>query len=363
MKKCVRVLHVVGVMNRGGAETMIMNIYRKIDRAKVQFDFVENTFEKALFDDEIKKLGGRIYNCPHFNGINFFRYKEWWKDFFEQHRNEYHIIHGHIGSTASIYLKEAKKNGLYTIAHSHSSGTDHSLHSKLYSILSYNTRNIADWFFACSQAAGIDRYGKTVVHANNYKVLNNAIDTDTFKFDESLRYKIRKEFDFEKSIVIGHIGRLISVKNHHFLFDIFRNIKQKITNVKLICVGDGDLRENLINYAKRLGVSEDVVFTGIRSDVNELIQAMDFFVFPSLYEGLPVTLVETQTSGLPCVISDKVPPESILTENLITVMKLEQSAEEWADHIISRVNEIKEKGFDIAETSKWLEEFYLEKSQ
>lgn len=364
----VKILHVIGIMNRGGAEAMIMNLYRNIDRTKVQFDFVENSFERAAFDDEIEALGGKIYRCPHFNGKNYLEYKRWWKDFFKEHQGEYHIIHGHIGSTAAIYLKIAKKNGLFTIAHSHSSGTDYSLHDKFYRVLSYNTRNIADYFFACSQAAGVDRYGQKVVQGNNYKVLNNAIDTKLFAYNEELRHKIRNEFNIDKNYVIGHIGRLIPVKNHQFILSIFKKIKKQIPNAKLMLVGDGDLRPQLEAQAKELGIADDVIFTGVRSDINEIVQAMDFFVFPSLYEGLPVTLVEVQTSGLPCVISDKVPDESILTKDLVTVMSLEQSAKEWANHIVSRlggerfsrVDEIKAKGYDIAETAKWLEEFYLE---
>ena len=362
------VLQVIGIMNRGGAEAMIMNLYRNIDRTKVQFDFVENSFERAAFDDEIESLGGKIYRCPHFIGKNYLEYKRWWKEFFQKHDGQYHIIHGHIGSTASIYLKIAKQNGLFTIAHSHSSGTDHSLRANLYSILSYNTRNIADYFFACSQAAGKDRYGQKVVQSDNYHVLNNAIETKRFAYNEEMRNKVRCEFNLQDSIVIGHIGRLIPVKNHQFLILIFKEIKKSIPNAKLMLVGGGELREQLEKQTKESGVANDVIFTGVRSDINEIIQAMDFFVFPSLYEGLPVTLVEVQTSGLPCVISDKVPDESILTKDLVTVMSLEQSAEEWAKHIVSRfgekrysrVDEVKAKGYDIEETAKWLEEFYLE---
>lgn len=364
----IRVLHVIGIMNRGGAETMIMNLYRKINRSKVQFDFVENSFERAVFDDEIESLGGRIYRCPHFTGKNYLEYKRWWKQFFREHHGQYHIIHGHIGSTAAVYLKIAKQNGLFTIAHSHSSGSDHSLRANLYSILSYNTRNIADFFFACSQAAGKDRYGQKVVQSDNYHVLNNAIETKRFAYNEEMRNKVRCEFNLQDSIVIGHIGRLIPVKNHQFLILVFKEIKKTIPNAKLMLVGGGELREQLEKQTRESGVANDVIFTGVRSDINEIIQAMDFFVFPSLYEGLPVTLVEVQTSGLPCVISDKVPDESILAKDLVTVMSLEQSAEEWAEHIVSRldekrysrVDEVKAKGYDIAKTAKWLEEFYLE---
>ena len=150
----IRVLHVIGIMNRGGAEAMIMNLYREIDKTKIQFDFVENSDQQAAYDEEIRKLGGKIYRCPHFTGKNFLAYKRWWKRFFEDHGAEYDIVHGHIGSTAAIYLHEAKKVGCFTIAHSHNSGTDHSLRSALYHMISYPTRWIADFFFGLFQTGG-----------------------------------------------------------------------------------------------------------------------------------------------------------------------------------------------------------------
>lgn len=363
----VRVLQVIGIMNRGGAETMIMNLYRNIDRSRVQFDFVEHTSERAVFDDEIEQLGGRIYHCPKFTVKNYFAYKKWWDEFFKTHGGDYKIVHGHIGSTAPIYLGVAKKYGKYTIAHSHSSGTDHSLKHFAYDILSYNTRNIADSFFACSKPAGQDRFGSKT----EFQVLNNAIDTQQYIFSKSVRDEVRKELGLTNEFVLGHIGRFGKEKNHDFLIDIFAQIKKENPNAKLLLVGDGDEKNNIKNKVHQLQLDDSVIFTGVRSDVNRLLQAMDIFVFPSLFEGLPVTMVEAQASGLPCVISDKVPDECIITDNLVTVKNLSDSAEDWAEHILSRTNavrtdtsdQVKAHGFDISETSKWLEEFYIEKSK
>ena len=177
MEAPIRVLHVIGIMNRGGAETMIMNLYRNIDRTKVQFDFVENSNEPAAFDAEIRALGGKVYRCPHYNGKNHFTYIKWWNTFFLTHKDEYPIVHGHLGSTAAIYLSIAKKYGAYTIAHSHSTGTG----SIIYRIFSYRTRYIADFFMACSVDAAIARYGKKVGNNKNYcNILNNAINIDKF---------------------------------------------------------------------------------------------------------------------------------------------------------------------------------------
>lgn len=367
----IRVLQVTGIMNRGGAETMIMNLYRNIDRKKIQFDFVENSLEPGVFDEEIKSLGGKIYYCPHFNMKNILAYKKWWKKFFLENHAKYLIVHGHIGSTAAIYLQVAKKWGIYTIAHSHSSGTDHSVKDLLYRILSYNTRNIADYFFACSQAAGVDRFGKKVISdPSQYHVLNNAIDTIKFQYNREIRRRVRQQLNLgDSDILIGHVGRFTAEKNHRFILDIFESILSARENSFLILVGNGPLKNVIEKKVEELGIQKKVSFLGVRSDVNELMQAMDVLVFPSIYEGLPVTLVEAQAAGLPCVISDRVPKDSIITTNLISVKSLSDSKEEWAKHILSRkgerrvdhMDEVVKSGFDIKECAKYLEEFYLEK--
>lgn len=363
----VRILHVIGVMNRGGAETMVMNLYRNINRDKVQFDFVEHTAERAVFDDEIEQLGGRIYHCPKFTGKNYFAYRKWWDDFFKTTGSDYQIVHGHIGSTAAIYLAAAKKYGKYTIAHSHNTNGNISAKEIMYRALSQRVRNVADFFFACSNPAGRDRFGNKI----EIQILNNAIDTNQYAFSKAVRDEVRKEFNLSDELVVGHVGRFSGQKNHDFLIDIFAQIKKEKPTTKLLLVGDGAEKNNIKNKVHQLQLDDSVIFTGVRSDVNRLLQAMDIFIFPSLFEGLPVTMVEAQAAGLPCVISDKVPDECIITDNLVTIKSLSDSCEEWARHILSKVNtvridtsdQIKEHGFDISETSKWLEEFYIEKSK
>lgn len=365
----VKVLHVIGIMNRGGAETMIMNLYRKIDRTKIQFDFVENSLERAVYDDEIESLGGIIYRCPHFYGKNYLQYKKWWKNFFQQHKGEYHIIHGHIGSTAAIYLQIAKKNGLFTIAHSHNTKSVFSIGSLLYRMMSFPTRYIADYFFGCSDEAGIDRFGKRVVNSNRYKTFHNAIDTKLFKFDYLVRNQVRDELGImPDEVVIGHIGRFEKQKNHDFLIDIFGCCKERNPNCKLLLVGDGLLREYCERKIKRLHLDQSVIFTGVRSDVYRLVQAMDVFVFPSLFEGLGIVLIESQASGLLCVISDKVAKESILNKQLVSVCNLSDSPDVWAKRIFQTINTdrygcwrlVAEKGYDVFKTANELEKFYYE---
>lgn len=361
----IRVLQVFGRMDRGGAETMIMNLYRNIDRTKVQFDFVVHTDEKCAFDEEIKALGGYIYSVPRLNINNTLNYKKSWKELLRNH-SEWRIVHGHIASSASIYLAVAHKQGRYTISHSHSIGTGK--YHFIRKLLEF--RIIADYYMACSIAAGMFLFGGKIVNGGSFKVLPNAINTNDYEYNPVVREKVRKAFSISDEVLLGHVGSFTDVKNHHFLLDIFSSIKKKQSNTKLMLVGDGPLRSDIEAKARELGIFDDIIFTGVRSDVNELIQAMDYFVFPSLFEGLPVTLVEAQTSGLPITMSDKVPEESILAKDLVTVMGLEQSADEWADHILSRlgkeryshVEEIKAAGYDISDTSKWLEEFYLSKA-
>lgn len=368
----VRILHVIGIMDRGGAEALIMNLYRNIDRNRVQFDFVESTYEAAAYDDEIKNLGGRIYRCPHYNGRNHFSYVRWWHDFFDVHAKDYRIVHGHIGSTAAIYLSIAKKYGLHTIAHSHNTYGSISLQEMRYRLYSYRTRFIADYFFACSAQAGIDRFGKRVTeYVDRYSIFRNAIDTDVFAFDRSSRLAARKALRLSvEEFIVGHVGRFVGQKNHAFLIDIFLEIAKMDPQAKLLLVGDGPLRRQIEEKAAGLGLKDRIITTGVRSDVSDLLMAMDVLVFPSKQEGLPVTLVEAQTAGLPCVISDCIPGDVIITGDLVTTVSLKESPDVWAKRVYAQKEttradhsaEVKASGFDIHVTAKWLEAFYLEKA-
>lgn len=363
MAKPIRILHVIGIMNRGGAETMIMNLYRNIDRSKVQFDFVENEGDTADFDEEILSLGGNIFHCPRYVGKNHLTYCRWWRDFFASHKGVYSVVHGHIGSTAAIYLSIAKRHGAYTIAHSHSAGFG----SAMYRVFSYPTRYVADHFFACSRDAGISRYGKKVgSDTNRCQLLNNAIDTNKFMFNTGVRCKTREELGIKKdTLVIGHVGRFVEAKNHLFLIEVFAQIHSRTPDSVLLLLGDGFLRPQIEAAIAENHLDNAVIMTGVKSDVWNYYQAMDVFVFPSIYEGLPVSLVEAQTAGLPCCVSDAVPRESAIT-NLVQFRSLQDTAMQWADWVaeqaqLPRVDMRKTicaAGYDIVSTTKWLEDFY-----
>lgn len=370
MSKVIRILHVIGIMNRGGAETMIMNLYRNVDRTKVQFDFVENTSEKAIFDDEILALGGCIYNCPHYNGKNHFEYKKWWNDFFKEHKGEYKIIHGHLGSTASIYLKIAKKYGLCTIAHSHNTIMKKDLNNLIYKVYSYPTRFIADYFFTCSYVAGVSRFGKKI--ANDSKrcyLLKNSVETKKFLYDKDVRDQVRKEFDVQDKIVIGHVGRFNVQKNHVFLIDIFKKIYEKNKNTVLFILGDGEEKEKILEKVKNLDLVDCVRFLGVRNDVNKIMQCMDVMLFPSLFEGLPVTIIEAQASSLPCVLSDTITKECKITEN-VEFLSLKTDVDTWSNVTLKMSklprydssNDIIKSGYDIEQNAIWLQNFYILKT-
>lgn len=363
----IRVLQVFGCMDRGGAESMIMELYRHIDRTKIQFDFVVHTTRKCAYDVEIVSLGGRIFSVPAFTIKTAYKYKKAWKQLLFQHM-EWKIVHGHVRSTASIYLSIANKYNKYTIAHSHSISSGKGISSIVKDYLQKSIN--ADYYFACSQKAGEWLFGKEITNSSNYSILPNAIDTLKFDFNPLVRERIRKETNCEKALLIGHVGSFYDVKNHDFLLRVFECIKKKNSSAKLMLVGEGYLKNEIIRQVNHLGLTDSVIFTGSRSDVNELLQAMDIFVFPSKFEGLPVILVEAQSTGVPIVMSDKVPNEVIMTDGLITVQLLDNSPEQWADHILSRTKinryghtkDIINHGFDISSTSKWLEDFYIEKN-
>lgn len=360
MNQPIRILQVVTHMERGGLETMLMNYYRNIDRDEVQFDFLTHRDTKAAYDDEIESLGGKIYHLPKLNPFSK-SYLNALDKFFKEHK-EYQIVHCHQDCLSGVMLKVAKKNGVrFTIAHSHNANQDKNLK---YLIKVFEKRKIpkyADKLFACG-----DEAGRWMFNTDNFEVLNNAIDTDLYTYNEEKAGKVKKEFGIENKFVVGHVGRFSTQKNHEFLIDVFNEVQKIKEDSVLMLVGDGDLRPEIEQKVRDLGLSEKVIFTGVRSDVNDLMQGMDVFLFPSLYEGLPVTMVEAQASGLKCIISDKVPLECKMTENVV-VVKLEESPQKWAKEILKyekyeRQNtkeEIVKSNFDIKANAKYLQEFYL----
>lgn len=368
MKKPIRILHVLGRLNRGGAETMVMNLYRNIDRSRVQFDFIIHTSDKCDYDDEILSLGGVIHHVPQFNGKNYLQYKKVWHRFFKSHP-EYKIIHGHVRSTAAIYLWIAKKYELITIAHSHSTSSGMGMSAFVKDTLQYPIRYITNYLFACSKSAGQWLFGKNVSIKDNFIILKNAIDSQKYIYNQNNRMRIRKELEIEDKFVIGHIGRFNVSKNHELLINIFNVVHNKNKNSILIMIGDGELRPDIEKKVNDLGLIDAVIFLGVRPDVPDLLQAMDCFLFPSLYEGLGIVAIEAQAAGLPCLVSNSIPEETFITD-LIESLPLTSSIDKWAERTLlhsknrrrrNMNKEVKSSGYDINYTVKWLQDFYLER--
>ncbi len=362
-EKTLQVVQVLGRMDRGGAETMVMNLYRKIDRTKVQFVFVVHTDEKCSYDDEIEELGGKIYHVPRYNGKNHFIYRKWWKNFFLNHPT-YKILHSHIRSTAAIYLPIAKKNGVVTIVHSHSTSNGNGLSAVIKKFMQYPIRFQSDYFLGCSQIGGEWLFGKRVVSSDRYYILQNAIDLDDYDLNDGDRDELRKKLHIESLTVYGHVGRMHESKNHMFLLELFSYIHQKEPRSVLLLVGDGELKEQIVKKIEQLHLENDVLLLGVRSDVSCLLAAMDVFLFPSRWEGLPTSVVEAQAAGLPCFISDNVTKEVGITE-LVHYLPIDDGYEKWFEEIqradLARKNVteyIRKAGFDIKETSMWLTLFY-----
>lgn len=361
----VRVLQVFGIMNRGGAETMIMNLYRNIDRNKVQFDFVVHHNVQGDYDEEIKSLGGRIYYVQDYKIINHLSYVSSWKKLLKEHP-EWKVVHGHMYSIASIYLKVAKNEGRYTIAHSHSTSNGKGLQSIIKSLYERPLKNTADYYFACSKSAGEWLFGNSVINSDKFEVLPNAIDVSEFVFDQDKRNLIRKKLGVENKIVLGHIGRDDYAKNLEFLLNIIDNLVRINPNYMLLQVGEAKHNNNLQKYIVDEKLQDNVKFLGVRDDVADLMQAMDIFLLPSRYEGLPVVIIEAQASGLPCLISDKVTKEVGITES-VKYISIENGVEDRVKTItkekihrnIGSEEIIKEEGYDIKTTANWLEDYYL----
>ncbi len=360
-----RVLQVLGCLDRGGAENMIMSIYRNIDREKFQFDFILHLNRHGDFDDEVKALGGKIFYAPRYTGKNHFEYKKWWHSFFKSHP-EYRLLHSHIRSTASIYTEIAKHYGVKTIVHSHSTMTAGSgLGAFVKEMMQKNITRYADECLACSDAAG-----QWLFKNHGYTVLPNAIDAKLYTFNKKSREKIREKHNLSDSFVVGHVGRFHKIKNQTFLMKVFAEILKQKPDAKLVLVGEkigseGMEKEELLSFAENLGIKDKVIFAGNVSNVNEYLSAFDVFVFPSLYEGLPVTLVEAQAAGLHCFISDTVSYDSKITDNAEFV-SLEKTPAQWAEKILALnyserkdcYSQIYNAGYDIDAGVKKIQKIY-----
>lgn len=367
-EKPIRVLHVLGTTNLGGAESRIMELYRNMDRNKVQFDFLVHTDKEGHYNAEIRELGGKIYSVPRFNVKNYHAYRNALVRFFAEH-NDYAAIQGHMTSTASIYLPLAKKAGiLVTIAHARSAGVDKGVKGLVTKIIRYPLKNRADYLFTCSEEAGVAVYGKKAVRQGKVWTIPNAIDTERFRFNSSVKEKMLAELGLSDKFVIGHVGRFGFMKNHAYLIKVFYELCIMHDDVALVLIGKGELEEEIKQKVQDLGVGEKVFFLGTRANVEDYYQAFDYFVFPSVFEGLPGSVAEAQAAGLHCLVSDKVTREAALTD-LAVYRSIDEPPIEWAKEIQKNAKDAKirrdmrqeiiDKGFDVRIQAKQMAEFYL----
>ena len=361
-KQPIRILQIVPNMQSGGLETLIMNIYRNINREHIQFDFLVHYKEKKFFDDEIESLGGKIYRFSLRDDNNILKYIYQLNKFYKAHK-EYKVIHCHMSSIGFINFFIAKFNGIKVrIAHSHNNSTDKTLKGKIKNLLIRPYKFISTLNFACSNSAGKFLFGN-----KKFEVVPNAIDIELFKYNIEKRNKVRNALKIgSDTFVVGHVGRFNVQKNHKFIIEIFREIKNNNDNSILILVGSGELENNIKELVKKYKLEDSVIFMGNRADVYELYQCFDCFLFPSLFEGLGITLIEAQISGLKCYTSkDVVAKEAKITNN-IEYIDLSLTANEWATKILAnssyeRIEHSKaaiDNGFDIKMLGKKMENLY-----
>ena len=362
-KQPYRVLQVLTTMNRGGAETMIMNHYRQIDRAKVQFDFLVHRQEEGAYDQEILEMGGRIYRAMPIRPWSYWSYFRFLDSFFREH-NEFVAVHSHIQENSGFVLKYAAKYGIKNrIANSHIAdlGIDYK-----YIFREIGKRVLRKYVvhkFSCGQDAGEFLYGKGV----DFKIFHNAIDLETFVFDKGIRDDLRTQMGLNGKYVIANVGRFNPQKNHQFLIKIFAEICKRSDNVVLMLVGDGYLQNVIEQQVDKEGLNEKVLFLGVRNDVAQLLQACDTILFPSLFEGLPVSIIEAQAAGLPCVLSDEIDSDVDVTGN-VQFVSLNDPVQKWVDAVFATMNYervntsklLQAAGYDIKQNADWLTEFYLQ---
>ncbi len=323
-----RLLCIVSSMDTGGAETFLMKIYRGLDRTKYQMDFIVSA--DGFYDNEILNLGGRIHKIPLRTQEPLTVFKEI-KKIVKQNKYEVALK---LGNTplCVVDLIAAKMGGVKKCAmRSCNALTNLSFKQKLSDAIFRPILNmLTSVKLAPSDLAAIYTFGEKKFQNNEVCILHNGVDLGVFHYDTDARKKIREEFSFEDNLVVGHVGRFSKQKNHKFLLPVFAEIKKKNKSAKLLLVGTGELESQISTQAQELGILDDIVFAGVRSDVPALLSAMDVFVLTSLYEGMPNTIIEAQATGLPCIISDTITRQANIT-GLVSYLPLNQNVEDWAD--------------------------------
>ena len=354
---------IIGKRNAGGVETVIHNYYRFLDHSRYQFDFFIDSDGDCKLPREFTDMGARYFVIPPYQStlshiVSLIRCFK---------KNTYSIVHSNMNTLSVLSLFAAWIAGVpVRICHNHSTAGKGETKKN---IMKYLLRPFAKLFathcWACSRASGQWLFGKKAMERGIVTVIHNAINIHKYAYDSEKRKTIRRRCDLEDKYVVGHVGRFCFQKNHEFLIDVFQRVHDRDPSAVLMLIGIGELQEPIIRKVHRLGLEKSVMFLGERDDVDQLYQAMDVFVLPSRYEGLPLVGVEAQTSGLPCIFSDQITPETVITPETIR-LGLDQGAEVWAKAIIdckhmkrhNALSDVKNAGFDIQTEAKKLEMLY-----
>ena len=348
-----------------------MNYLRKIDRSKVIFDFIVHREEKGAYEEEIESMGGRIFRIAPLKFLHTASYKRFVSDFFDAHP-EYEMIHGHCSELGYYIYKEACRRGLkFIAAHAHSKPRVFDLKIPVRNLLKRVMRPYLTHCFTCGQDAANWLFGRQL--AKDVIFLPNAIDARSFEFNPAKRNEIRAQNGWANRLIIGNVSSFSQPKNHLFILDIFQEVIRHEPSALLVLVGSGGAMEKKVkDKVLQLSLKNNVKFMGSRSEIPDLLQAMDLFLFPSHFEGLSVAQLEAQASGLRILKSTHVPKDGTIIPELVESLSLSLSAEEWADKVLQlatnyerkkRLDEIENAGFDINKNAEWLQNLYITESQ
>ena len=372
----LRILFVFGCpLKKGGTENVMINIVKNIDRDRFHIDFL--IFDKTPDQSDDKKylesLGCRFYQITA-RGVDRKLHNRELDEFFRDHK--YDIVHTHMDAIGEEALKAAKKHGVKAlIAHSHNTdqldnpkGLKDHLHKCYLIYEKHLLRRYAGYFVACSPEAGKWLFGDKICNSDKYLLLKNSIDSSAYSYDEETRNAVRKKLGLEGRKVVIHVGQFRTQKNHGKVIEVFNELHKRDDSFALVLVGTGEEQDNIKSKVEALGLKEDVLFLGNRNDIPELLMSADVFLFPSLYEGLGIALLEAQAADLICVVSDTIPELAVLTEKVRSV-NLTESASVWGDIVEEMMGKytvrrdrselFTEKGYDISAQIKVLESFYM----
>lgn len=362
----MKILYVLSYLSKnGGVQSVVNNYYEQLCKNKeIQIDFLTLLPGDEKVQKDLEEKGCNIYQIKGSQEKNLFIFLKEIKNFFKEH-HDYDILHNHQTNLDFFYLREAKKWKIpVRIMHAHNTNCD--INWIRMKVLRLMSKAYANYYFACSEEAGKWMFGKNIINNDKFYVVNNAINVQKYSYNPEVRRIIRNENKFDDSFIVGNISRMTSVKNQSFLIDVFNEILKLEKKAKLLLIGEGPLKKQLEAKTEKLGIQDDVIFYGTTNKVNEILQSMDVFVLPSLFEGVPVTIIEAAASGIKYVISDTI--DSHLKSNELEVkLNLNSTAEEWAKEILkssktyNRNNQsdlLKMSGFDIEEETKKLKIIY-----